>query len=438
MTTGRSCRSARLGMDAAMTGQPLRLIHAANLQLDCPLQSIGPVEDEIREIVDRATLTAFDRLITTALEKDVDALLITGNTFDASYPSLAAEVALREGFHRLSERQIPVFIAPGRMDPASAWRELPPLPSNVTIFTDTQVAPVDLTDHGNLLATVLPVTSETSIEPEELNNILGGRTTAKGERPFVVGMLLTDQGIAKAERPRLSPTRYAALDWLVCPAGTDTESLPLTDGQVHAQAAPQGLTSAETGSHGATLLEVDSHRKTRRTFIPLAPVRWERLTQNIDNMREQEELVGRMLAQFERLPHLHGEQLRVIDWVLDRTSGEANGWEAEAAAKALAVALTEISDQPDGLRCVHRVHPLPADLTLIEPAHREVLTEFLLALDRRPTANASFAKWVADARVGEALKGTPWERWADSVSPEQVTERARELGWKWFSTVGKK
>lgn len=421
-----------------MTGQPLRLMHAANLQLDCPLQSAGLTDDDIRDIVDSATLTAFDRLITASLEKDVDALLITGNTFDANYPSLAAEVALREGFQRLAERQIPVFVAPGRMDPAAAWLELPRWPANVTIFTDTQVAPIDLTDHGHLLATVLPVTSETSIEPEELNNILGGRTTAKGERPFVVGMLLTDQTSEKVERPRLSPTRYAALDWLLCPSGTDTDSLPLTDGQIHAQAAPQGLSAQETGPHGATLLEVDAHRKTRRTFIPLAPVRWERLTQTVDNMREQEELIGRMLAQFERLPHVHGEQLRIIDWVLDRTAGEANGWELDASAKALATALMEISNQADSLRCIHRVHPLASDLTLIEPAHREVLTEYLLALERRPISSSSFPKWVADARVSEALKGTPWEHWADSVSPDDVSERAKEYGWKWFSTVGKK
>ena len=428
-----------MGMDASMTGKPLRLMHAANLQLDCPLRSTGELNDEIKEVVETATLTAFERIITISIEKDVDALLITGNTFDFSYPSLAAEVALRDGFGRLAERQIPVFVAPGRIDPADAWLELPRLPENVTVFTNVSVAPVDLTDHGHLLATVLPVTSETSIEPEELANILRGRTTAKGERPFVVGLLLTDRPEDKLEKPRLSPTRYAALDWLVCPLGTDTDSLPLTDGQVHSQAAPQGMSHLETGAHGVTLLEVDSHRKTKRTLIPVAPVRWERITQSIDYLKTREELLERMLGHYERLPHLKGEKVRIIDWQLDRTTGDANGWETESAATALAEALTQASDQPDGLRCVHRIHPLESDLTLIEPAHREVLTEYLLALERRaPDHRGNFAKWLADARVGDVLKAGHWERWAEGISPEQVTDRAKHLGWKWFSTIARK
>ncbi len=422
-----------------MTSKPLRLLHAANVHLDCPLRGVGPVNDEIREIVDTATLIAFDRIVTTAIDKDIDALLITGNTFDGSYPSLAAEVALRAGFDRLAERHIPVFITPGELDPPTAWHELPRLPDNVTVFTDINDPPVDLTDQGHLLATLVPVTAETSIEPEELANILGGRTTSKGDRPFVVGLLLLDRPSTRHERSKLMPSRFAALDWLVCPAGINTDSLPLTDGHIHAQAAPQGLTLAESGARGITLLEVDSHRKSKRTTIPLAPVRWEQIVQPIDRVRGRDDLRERMVAQLERLPNFKGELLRIIHWKLDRTAGDAGGWDAETAAHELAVALTELSDQPDGLRYIHRVHPLEPDLTLVEPAHREVLTEYLLALERRPAANhAAYAKWIADARVGDLLNAGRWEQWTEFLSPEQITERAQQLGWKWFATIGKK
>jgi exonuclease SbcD len=422
-----------------MAAKPLRLLHAANLQLDCPLRATGPLGDEIREVVESATLAAFERVIATSIEKDVDALLITGNTFDASYPSLAAEVAMREGFERLAGRQIPVFITPGLIDPASAWLELPRLPENVTVFIDIHDTPVDLTDHGHLLATLLPVTAETSIDPEELTNILGGRTNAQGNRPFVIGLLLPELAAGRPERSKLNATRFAALDWLVCPAGTDTDSLPLTDGQIHTQATPQGIRVSETGARGVTLLEVDSQRKTKRTAIPLAPVRWERITQPIDNAKGPDELLERMLAQLERLPDFKGELVRIIHWQLDRMSGDAHGWETDSAAQELADALTELSDQPDGLRYVHRVHPLEPDLTLVEPAHREVLTEYLLALDRRPPVDqTAFAKWLADARVGDVLKSGRWEQWTESISSGQITERAQQLGWKWFATIGKK
>ena len=422
-----------------MASKPFRLLHAANLQLDCPLRGVGPVNDEIREIVDSATLTAFDRIVATAIEKDIDGLLITGNTFDSRYPSLAAEVSMRDGFERLAEKNIPVFVTPGDFDPASAWQELPRLPDNVTVFIDRDDAPVDLTDHGHLLATLFPVSSKTSVEPEELANILGGRTNSKGDRPFVVGLLLPEQTTGRHERSKINPHRFAALDWLVCPAGANADSLPLTDGHVHSQSAPQGMSADETGAHGMTLLEVDSHRNLKQTLIPTAAVRWERLVQPIDRVKGRDDLLERMLAQLERLPTLKGELVRIVQWKLDRTSGDTHGWEQESAAKELVEALAELSDQSDSLRYVHRIEALESDLTLIEPAHREVLTEYLLALGRRaPSSQAAYAKWIADARVESALNGHNWEQWTEAITPEQVTERAQQLGWKWFSAIGKK
>ncbi|WP_397571305.1 exonuclease SbcCD subunit D [Schlesneria sp. T3-172] len=419
--------------------KPLRLIHAANLQLDCPLRGPGTLNEDVREIVELATITAFDRIIAKCLEKDVEGLLITGNTFDAGYPSLAAEVALREGFTRLAERQIPVFVTPGRMDPATAWQEIPTLPENVNLLLEPREAPVELIDKGRLLALLLPVTPETSIEPEELTRLLGDRGDPQSGRPLVVGMLISDRSTDRRDRPRPSTTRFAALDCLLCPAGTDTESLPLIDGHVLAQAAPQGMSASETGIRGVTLLEVDGQKKTKQIAIPTAPVRWESLVQLVDHVNSRDDLLERMVAQLERLPLIEGENVRIIDWKLDRESGDARGWETDAMAADLASALTELTDQYEGLRYVHRVRPLELDLTIIEPAHREVLTEYLLALERRAPANPqAFSRWITEARVEEVLKSTRWEEWAEAIPTEQVTQLAQQLGWKWCSNIGKK
>jgi hypothetical protein len=76
---------------------------------------------------------------------------------------------------------------------------------------------------------------------------------------------------------------------------------------------------------------------------------------------------------------------------------------------------------------------------LIEPAHREVLAEYLLALGRRPApSEAVLQKWLTDAHVSEIVKSGRWEPWTDGIRSEQVTTRAQQLGWKWFATIGKK
>jgi hypothetical protein len=146
-----------------------------------------------------------------------------------------------------------------------------------------------------------------------------------------------------------------------------------------------------------------------------------------------------MMAAVERLPSPPGELLRIIHWKLDRTTGETRGWELESAIQELASALTELTDQPGGLRYIHQIQALDPDLSLIEPAHRELLTEYLLALDRRsPVERPSMTKWLAEARLGDVFKSNRWEKWADAIPPETIAERAQQLGWQWFATIGKK
>lgn len=419
-----------------MAAKPLRLLHAANLRLDCPLQQFGTWTDDIRDIIETATFVAFERLISLAIERDVDGVLITGNSFDSSVASLSAEVALRNGFERLDERSIPVFITPGRMDPIAAWDDIPALPPNVTILASADDTPIDLTDHGRLLATLLPVTADSSVEPHELDNILSARSTHAADRPFVVGLALP---MKESVRGNLA-NRFAALDWLACAAGDNVAAhLPLTDGTINAQEGPQGLSAVETGPRGVTLLEIDAQRRVKQTAIPLCPVRWEQITQSLDRVTSKDDLLERMMAAVERLPSPPGELMRIVHWKLDRTTGETRGWEMESAILELAASLTELTDQPDGLRYIHQIQPLDPDLSLIEPAHRELLTEYLLALDRRsPIERSAMNRWLADAKLGEAMKSNRWESWADSVSPETVAERAQQLGWQWFATIGKK
>jgi exonuclease SbcD len=419
-----------------MAMKPLRLLHAANLRLDCPLQQFGTWSDEIRDLMESATLLAFDRLVSLAIERDVDALLITGNTFDSFVASLAAEVALRSGFERLNERDIPVFVTPGPLDPIAAWNDLPSLPENVTILANPDEPPIDLTDRGRVIATIVPVTADSTVDPHELDNILASRSGQGTERSFVIGMALP----MNEPLPANAAARYSALDWLACASGDNFAAhLPLTDGTENPQDGPQGLSINEAGPRGATLLEVDSQRRVKQSLIPLSPIRWEQITQSLDRVSSRDDLLERMLSAVERLSTPPGELMRIIHWKLDRTTGETRGWEMESAIQELAAALTELTDQSNGLRYIHQIQPLEPDLSLIEPAHRELLTEYLLALDRRsPVEHAAMEKWLSDARLNEVLKTNRWEMWADSVDPETVAERAQQLGWQWFATIGKR
>ncbi|MBM4074204.1 MAG: hypothetical protein FJ267_00995, partial [Planctomycetes bacterium] len=301
-----------------MATKPLRLLHAANLRLDCPLQhvfdsrgEISPVPDDVLELISIATLTAFDRLIDLAIERDIDALLITGNTFEGSVPSLSAEAALRIGLDRLYEHQIPVFVTPGTIDPANAWEDLSYLPNNVHVFKELDETPIDLSDRGRDLATILPVSVDSTIDLRTLENLNNTKSSDRNGRPFLVGLLFPSRSTTK-----LSATnRLTGLDWLACNESDVAIELAKRDQKqndesLNVQSGPQGLSFNECGPRGATLLEVDGLRNVKETFIPLCPVRWERLTQSLDGLSSKDDLLERMLDVVERQPELRGELVR--------------------------------------------------------------------------------------------------------------------------------
>ena len=101
--------------------QPFRFIHAANLLLDHQLQQIDYADPHLTAIAEDSTLAAFRQLVRTAVDEQVDFLLLTGNCFDAADQSLLAEIALLRGLEELDEQGIDVYIVPGEADPSACW-----------------------------------------------------------------------------------------------------------------------------------------------------------------------------------------------------------------------------------------------------------------------------------------------------------------------------
>src|SRR5579872_4691158 len=121
-----------------MPFEPVRFLHAADVRIDHPVRMPGPLSPRLAAVGQRATIDAFERLISTAIERSVDFLLLAGNTFIESDRSLAGRLAMLDGFQRLAEEAIRVFAMPGPLDPADAWRLIPGLPKNVLLLDANQ------------------------------------------------------------------------------------------------------------------------------------------------------------------------------------------------------------------------------------------------------------------------------------------------------------
>jgi DNA repair exonuclease SbcCD nuclease subunit len=329
-----------------MSSVPLRFLHAAGLWLDHPLAGTGPLPDELRRIAEEATLNAFDRLIDVAIERQVDFVLLVGDTFDEHDDSLRAAAALVDGCARLAEQHIRVFVLPGRADPAIAWQTLGELPENVTKLLAHDDDSVAVLRDDQLAATI----SRVNLAPSANGNgLYGGRSELSQSRPFTIGLLRLDRASAGAHEAepdaasepdpandnasrhdpdaalRGLPFHYLALGG----GGGGRRTLRTPSGIAHHPGTLQGMHRAQTGQHGFTLVEVDEAGALRQQFIPAAPVRWEEFSLPDDAISSRERLVESMRRELAACRYEPGEQLWIVRW-----TGTARGPLAKSLSDA--------------------------------------------------------------------------------------------------------
>lgn len=111
-----------------------RFLHAADLHLDTPFSGMSGVPDRLRRFLRESTFAAFDRLVRLAIREAVDFIVLSGDIYDASDSSLRAQLRLREGWDKLGEHGIPVYLIRGNHDPLSSRRLRMALPPHVTEF----------------------------------------------------------------------------------------------------------------------------------------------------------------------------------------------------------------------------------------------------------------------------------------------------------------
>jgi len=415
-----------------MPVRAFRFLHAANLRLDAVPAPHGPVPDDLQTVLDEATATAFSHLISLAIEQDVDAILITGDTFDAAAGSLSAEVTLQRELRRLAESNLPVCITPGMTDSPSAWRDLPPLPGNVTIFLAGNEPGIELTDDNELLATVLPISAQTGHDAPELERIRHAGQDADTEREFMIGLWIPD---LKQYADQLS-SRYFAVDYLAAGSQAKQSSAPLTDGHVQFQAGSQGLSPDDVGWHGCRVIDVDESGQIHTRLVPLAPVRWETCQIDSRGVLDRDELCERMLAQLELLPGYTGEKLRIITWPLDQAMLETAGIKTEQDLHDLQDTLLGLTDQPKkGLRYLHRLEPVWDETRFPAAVDRELWQDFLSEMERSTPLEVERLQKLWEQHSGSATTPAGWPtevRWPP-VSPERVRRRALQHARQWFS-----
>ncbi|MBU5465598.1 DNA repair exonuclease [Virgibacillus sp. MSJ-26] len=120
----------------------LTFIHAADLHLDSPFKGLANIPERIFSDVLKSTFVALDNLITVAVERDVDFILLAGDLFDNERKSLKAQIHLRNAFERLKHHNINVYLSYGNHDFINGNAHQIKYPDNVYCFPDENVSHV--------------------------------------------------------------------------------------------------------------------------------------------------------------------------------------------------------------------------------------------------------------------------------------------------------
>ena len=265
----------------------LRFIHCGDLHLGSPFRDIAMVDDRWRRIVGKAPMRAFQKIVQLAIEKEVHAVLITGDVYTSADHNLTAQLDYVRLLHKLAQHDIAVFAVLGNHDPLEAWQAQIPLPPNVHIFSTDEVERVPLYVDGEEFAGVY---GQSYAKQEERENLAWKFARKAGEH-FAIGMLHTQVGNTQSTYApcTLQDLKEAGMDYWALGHVHIHQILSEKPYIVYA-GNPQGLDCTETGPRGCYYVEVGPYGTVDMKFIDTSIVRWESVDIPIDNIESVSEL----------------------------------------------------------------------------------------------------------------------------------------------------
>ena len=284
-------------------------IHTADLHLDSPLRGLSRHEDAPVEAIRGATRRALENLVTLALEKEVDFVLIAGDLYDGDQKDYATALFFNRQMLRLRAAKISVLAISGNHDAESVITKALSPPENVSFFPVKKAAsftfpklPVTIHGQGFVNASV-----QENLSLKYPEAVAGN---------FNIGLLHTSLA-GSAQHDTYAPCsltdlknkgyHYWALGHIHQPEVLCEDPWIVYPGNI------QGRKINETGVRGCSLVEVDdSLEVTSHTLIPLDVVRWTHLELDLSKVSDEEALRSLISTTFSEVLQEIGDRLLAV------------------------------------------------------------------------------------------------------------------------------
>jgi exonuclease SbcD len=299
----------------------VRILHAADIHLGSQLRGLDRyTEAEMTARLRTATNSAFENLVATAIQLDVDALILAGDIYDGEQKDYAVGRFFAREMSKLHDANIPVFMIAGNHDAASVVTKTVKVPDNVKILSTSEPQTVSdghrgLAIHGQGFAEKA-VTDNLSLNyPEPLSGLVN------------IGVLHTSVAGSPDHDPYAPCTvaelqskgyEYFALGHIhmrgILAAGAQTVAF---SGNL------QGRHVKETGPKGAVLVTLPLGGIAKSEFIELDVARWEHLVVNVDTAASLDDVLALVEEAVRVVREAAGNKLLVLRVTLTGSSAAA-------------------------------------------------------------------------------------------------------------------
>jgi len=315
-------------------------IHAADLHIDSPLDSLGAKDPAVGARFARAGRAAVETLIAETITSDAKFLIVAGDVFDGDWRDVSTGLFFARQLGKLHLEGIPTFIAKGNHDAESVMSRALPYPDSVHVFNAARaetrlIEALGVALHGRSFAqrgaaddfvTTYPARREGWLNIGVLHTGLDG---ARGHDPYAPCTIgdLARYGYDYWALGHIHAGEIVSRDpWVVYPGNL------------------QGRSPRETGPKGAMRVSVEDGRVVAVDPIALDAARWAHETIDVSGLAEANEAPGRVAAALERAyrsaegrPLAARVTLTGVTPVHARLVAHREQWEADARALGFAI-----------------------------------------------------------------------------------------------------
>lgn len=286
-----------------MASFSFRFLHAADFRLDLPVYGLADVPEALHQPLIDAPYEAAKCVFDTAVNEDVDFVVLSGGVLDPRRAGPRGPLFLIEQFERLEKRGIHVYWAGGEHDTPARWPSMFHLPDNVTFFPVGQALEVlHEQESGVPLALITGMTAGAlgPIDPTAFARDAGGLYT-----------IAVAHGTADVPALAARRIHYWAL------GGHTRRRTPSGSPRVvHWPGTIQGRSPSEVGVFGCSIVHVDGD-DTRIATMPASVMQWRRERLTVSEQMRGDDLILMAGERLETLLQTSADMPLLLTWEVE-------------------------------------------------------------------------------------------------------------------------